>query len=261
MNGKKLDIIVLICLLIFSVVYANITKDLYIGKSAIAGLFYTILPAIYLGFRKRKNWRKIIISTLVFGALLGFIFEFVAEFNKSYSVISVLFPFKLFGVLPPDNIIGHMMMTFLTIVFYEHFVDREIHSGISKNFFHALLPTIFVAIFVLFAFLFKPELITLKYSYFYMGVVAIIPPIYLGFTQPKFIKNMALTAIYFFFFYFIAEIFAVKLNYWIYPGNNYIGWVSVFGATFPFEELIFWMMFYAASLVSYYELFIDDHQK
>lgn len=48
---------------------------------------------------------------------------------------------------------------------------------------------------------------------------------------------------------------------WVYEGNNYIGWISLFNTSFPFEELFFWMMFYAASIVSYYELFIDDHTK
>ena len=47
---------------------------------------------------------------MLFGGLFGFIFEFIAEFNKAYSVVSVLFPFKVFGVLPLDNVAGHMMM-------------------------------------------------------------------------------------------------------------------------------------------------------
>ena len=94
-----------------------------------------------------------------------------------------------------------------------------------------------------------------------MGIAAIIPTILFGITRPKFIKNMAETAIYFFFLYFIVEIFAVKLNYWIYPGDNYVGWISVFGTTFPFEELFFWMLFYAATLVAYYEIFVDVNHK
>lgn len=259
--GKKIDIIILIIFLFLGVTYANFTKGLYVGRSAISGFFLTIPPTIYLSLRKKKNWHKIAISTLLFGGVFGFIFEFIAEFNQSYSVISVLFPFKLFGVLPLDNILGHMMMTLLTIVFYEHFVDREINHHISKNLPHALLPSLFAIVFILFAFFFRQSLIRFSHPYFYMGIAAIIPPIYLGFTRPQFIKSMILTAIYFFFFYFVVEILAVRLRYWIYPGDNYIGWVTVFNTTFPFEELFFWMMFYAASLVSYYELSVDDHDR
>lgn len=258
-HRKKLDILVLIGLLVVAVLYASLTRDMFIGKAAIAGVIYTIPPVIYLEIRRKKDWPKIIISTLVFGGLFGFLFEFIAEYTKAYSVISTIFPFKIFGVLPLDNVLGHMMMTLYTVVFYEHFVDREINHHISKHLKYAVLPAVFAIIAVIFIYFYKPTLLNSEYPYFYMGLAAIIPPIFLGFTRPKFIKNMAITAIYFFFFYFVAEVFAVSYNYWIYPGNNYVGWVSFFGITFPFEELFFWMMFYAASLVSYYELFIDDH--
>lgn len=259
MHGKKLDILVLIGFMILGTVYANVTKDLYIGKSAIAGAVGMFPGIIYLSLRKRKNWPKILVSTLIFGTLFGFMFEFLAEYNKAYSVVSTLFPFKLLGVLPIDNVLGHMMMTMYTIVFYEHFIDREKHHAISKNFLHALLPAVFAIGTMLLLFFLHPSTLRIGHPYLYMGLAAIVAPIYLGFERPEFIKNMALTAIYFFFFYFIAEFFAVRYQYWIYPGNNYVGWVTILGVTFPFEELFFWMMFYAATLVSYYELFIDDH--
>lgn len=161
--------------------------------------------------------------------------------------------------MPIDNVLGHMLMTMLTVVFYEHFIDREKNQHISRHLLYAILPGLFVIFIVLAAFVYQPSLLQIKYPYFTMGLAAIIPPIFLAIKKPKFIKNMAETAIYFFFLYFAMELVAVKFNYWLYEGNNYIGWVSVFGITFPFEELFFWMLFYAASLVSYYELFIDEH--
>ncbi len=254
-----MDIIILLGFLLVGVIYANVTKDLYIGRSAFAGLVYTIPPVLYLSLRKKKNWKKVILATLIFGGLFGFLFEFIAEYNKAYSVVSVMFPFKIFGVLPIDNVLGHMMMTLLTIVFYEHFIDSELNHHISKHLKYAILPALFAIVTMFVLFFFSPSLLHSNHPYFYMGLAAIIPPLFLGFTRPQFIRNMALTAVYFFFFYFVAEIFAVRLGYWIYPGNNYVGWITVFNTTFPFEELFFWMMFYSASLVSYYELFIDDH--
>lgn len=261
MHGKKLDILVLLGFMVLGFLYAYVTKDLYVGRPAIAGVVSMSPPILYLSLRKKKNWPKILVSTLIFGMLIGFIFEFIAEYNKAYSVISVLFPFKVFGVVPIDNVLGHMMMTMYTIVFYEHFVDREKHHRISKNFTHALLPALFVIATMLLIFFISPNTLRFGHPYLYMGLAAIAAPVYLGLTRPKFIKNMLLTSVYFFFFYFIAEIFAVRYSWWIYPGNNYVGWVTVFGVGFPFEELFFWMMFYAATLVSYYELFIDDHPK
>lgn len=176
MRKKEVDIIVLLILLVIAVLYANITKDLYIGRSAIAGAIYILPPVLYLSLRKKKNWKKIIVSTLVFGGLFGFIFEFIAEFNKAYSVISILFPFRLFGVLPIDNVLGHMMMTLLTIVFYEHFIDREVNHHISKNLSHALLPALSAITFIILAFFFQPNLIRIGHPYLYMGLAAICPP-------------------------------------------------------------------------------------
>lgn len=258
LKGRRLDVVILMLLLGFGIFYAFATKDLFIGKSVFSGLVLTLLPTIYLGLRRPKNWTKIIIATLIFGGLFGFAFEFFAEFNKAYTVTSRIFPFKIFGVLPLDNVLGHMMMTLLTITFYEHFVGREVNHHVSRDLKFALLPGIFAAVVIVLIFLLNKESLHARYPYFYAGIAAIIPPIYLGFRKPQFIKNMAETAIYFFFLWFISELIAVKLGYWVYAGNNYVGWVTVFGITFPFEELFFWTLFYAASLVSYYELFIDD---
>lgn len=260
-KGRKLDVLILILLIGFGIFYAFATKDLFIGKSVFGGLALTLPPTIYLGLRRKKNWGKISVATLVFGGLFGFVFEFFNEFNKAYTVISTIFPFKILGVLPLDNILGHMMMTTLTITFYEHFIGREVNHHMSKHLKFAVLPGLFAAGTILILFFFNRNALHVHYPYFYAGLAALIPPIYLGFRNPAFIKNMSETAIYFFFLWFVGELIAVRLGYWVYSGNNYVGWVTVLGATFPFEELFFWTLFYAASLVSYYELFIDDRKR
>ena len=257
MSAKTIDVVVLIFLVLLGSLYTFLTRDLFIGKGLISAVVLAIPGVIYLGLRGKKHWKKIIISTLIFGALFGFIFEFIQEFNNSYHVVSSVFP-KILGVVPLDNILGHIIMAFGTLVFYEHFVDRRKSSGISRHIYFVLLPTLFIIPLVLIVFFVNPELLKIPYPYLYAGVAAIIPTIILGFSRPAFVKDMAVTAIFFFFLYFIYEIFAVKYSWWIYPGNNYIGQVSIIGITYPFEELFFWMMFYAASLVSYYELFVDE---
>ena len=40
--------------------------------------------------------------------------------------------------------------------------------------------------------------------------------------------------------------------------NRYMGMVTYFGRTFPIEEIIFWILLYPPTIVSYYEEFIDD---
>ena len=79
----------------------------------------------------------------------------------------------------------------------------------------------------------------------------------LGF--PKFLNRYLKIAAYFFIFNFIYEVTAVKLNQWSFPTRNQlIGMVDFMGAHFAVEELIFWMVLTAMSVVSFYEVFDDD---
>lgn len=261
MVNKKVDVFVLILFLFFGISYSIFTKDLLIGRAVFAFAIFTLPQVAYLGIRKNKPWKKIIFATLIFGTLNGFFFEFIAEFNRSYSVISTVFP-KILGIVPVDNILGHTMMTLLTFTFYEHFMSIRKSSSISSKSKYAILISLSAIIISLFMFSHNPNLLRFDYTYFYMGLAAIIPPVILGIKKPQFIKDMAVTAIYFFFLYLSLELLAVKYNWWIYKGT-YIGRVTLFNYSFPFEELFFWMLFYAASLVSYYKIFIDrnNHSK
>lgn len=258
-NGKRLDVFVLILLLSVSSFYAYVTKDLFAGKALFVAIMFLVPPIIYMGLRGgHKNWEKILVSTLVFGGLFGFSLDFIAEYTRTWTVTSLIFPIRILGVNSLENLIGIMLMTALTVVFYEHFVDREKNHHVSKHLIYAVLPAIFVIAYLLFVFFYQPTLLHAKYPYLIMGIFAITPTITLSFIKPNLIKKMAITAIYFFFLYFIIELFAVSYGWWVFKGNNYIGWITFFGIAFPFEELFFWMLFYAASIVSYYELFIDD---
>lgn len=258
---KKIDFLVVVLLISLAVLYSlYIPPTIFIGKSLICGMIFLLPSSIYLGMREPKNWKKILFSGFVFGLLFGFIFEFIAEYNQAYAVVSTISNFKILGVLHIDNIIGHMIMVIMTLVFYEHFIDIKTSKKISKNFLTALLPAIVVIVGIVILFLLN-ILPRVEYSYLIMGSLAIISPIYLAITKPHFIKNMSMIAIFFFFFYLIIEIVAVRNSWWIYPDATYLGWVHLLDLRFPLEEMLFWMFFYAATLVSYYELFIDIHPR
>lgn len=157
MNGKKIDFLVIVVLTFLDFVYGYFTKDTFWGKPTIVGVM-ALLPAIvYLGLRKKKNWKKIAIATLVFGVLFGFLFEFRVEYTKTYVVPAALtlFP-SWFGFFQPDILVGHAMMACFTIVFYEHFIERDRDSHISKNLIFAVLPGLCAAVVMILAFYFRP---------------------------------------------------------------------------------------------------------
>lgn len=226
----------------------------YFGKALIGGAAFMLPSIAYLSMRSKKPWKKIVVATLVFGLLFGFLFEFIQEYTNTYLVVSRVFP-KLFGVLPLDNVLGHMMMACLTFTFYEHFINRHSDSSISPIIKLAVYPAIILMIAEITIHTTHPSLLMLHYSYAWLGALAVTPLLYLLARRPAYTRDVFLMVPFFFILYLVVELDAVRYGWWIYPGHGYIGWVTLFGRHFPFEELFFWMFFYAAAITSYYVLY------
>ncbi len=214
-------------------------------------------PSFYLILREKKNLKKIFWAVLIFGGLFGFVFDFIETFNKAWIMEELVFPWKILGILPVDDILGFFMMTLLIVLFYEHFIDDEKDKRISKNTIFVLIPSILAAIAIVVLFSINPEILTISYAYLVGGIAAMIPLIIITILKPKLLRKFVYIAVPFFFLWFLWEMIALKTGGWIFTGQ-YIGLVTVFGLTFPVEELFFWTMMYSSSIVSYYEFFIDD---
>ena len=136
MSKKKLDFLVVIILLAATAWLSLVFKL----KPLTGGLLYTLLPSIYLLFREKKNYKKLILGTFIFGVLFGFFFDFIETFNRAWVVPNLVFPYKVFGILPLDDVFGFMIMTFFMLVFYEHFLDDEKDPSVSPHIYKALIP-------------------------------------------------------------------------------------------------------------------------
>ena len=254
--NKKIDLAVVAFLIIVGSLIA-----LFLSLKPLTGGIVGFLPAVlYLFLRERKNLKKISWAVIIFGVIFGFIFDFIATLNDAWIVTQVVFPWRLFGFYPLiDDIIGFILMTLIIITFYEHFLDDEKDSKVSKNLLFALVPTSIVLVVILVLYTINPFLLEIPYIYLVTGFLAIIFPIFAVLCKPALLGKLLKTAAFFFFVWFIAELVALKTGGWIFPGQ-YIGKVEIFGLMFPFEELFFWMLFYASTIVAYYEFFIDDKQ-
>jgi hypothetical protein len=229
-------------------------------KPLLGGIIMLIPSAIYLGVRKPKPWRKVLLATAIFGFLFGFFFEFIQEFNLAYSVTDTILP--SIGPMPLDNVVGHACMAFLTFMFYEHFLAAKTNYKISRRYKVALFGAIIAIASALTAYAFLPSLLTINYSYLKFGLLAIIPLLALSWFRPRHLKDLVMIAPVFFVIYFVIEILAVNYDWWIYPNGQYIGYVELADSIrYPIEELLFWMMLYASALLSYYKIFIDKPNK
>lgn len=259
LSGKKLDIVVLGLLYLIAVMYALIFGGTPIGKALYAGAMLTLPPTIYLGLRRPKNWLKIGLGATVFGLLFGMALSYFAEASASWTVVNDVFSFRLFGLNTLEEVLGHGMMALLTFTFYEHFLDDEKVRKLGRKHKLAIFIGIFgIALVILVHNLFPSFFASINYPYVGIGVIAILPLILAVYKHPVLMKKMGFLAVYFFILYFSIELFAVKFDYWLYHGNNYIGWVEILGLRFPFEELFFWMILYAPTIVTYYEYTLDD---
>jgi hypothetical protein len=251
--NKKADFIITCLILGFGFGVSILFKL----KPLSGAFFYLFLPSLYLILREKKNFWKIFWGVVVFGFIVGFAFDLVQTFNKSWIMTGLVFPWKFFGLLPLDNIIGWGLMALFILVFYEHFLDDEKNKKISKNLKWAILVFLAGLFIGVGLYLIFPALIKLPYAYLIGGIIAIIFPLIFSARKKLFLEKALKLSAFFFFVWLFAELICLKYGGWIFPGQ-YIGTVSLFGLSFPFEELFFWMMCYSATVASYYEFFIDD---
>src|SRR3989344_1363424 len=142
-------------------------------------MFIIALPiAAFLGFRKKKNWRKLIAGSLVFGVLFGVILEFIAHITLAWQVPNTIFPFRILGASTFEALIGYMPMTLLVLIFYEHFFDEDINHKISPHIWFAIIPAILAMLLITFIYLTDPSRLIFSHPYLKMGVAAIIPMVW-----------------------------------------------------------------------------------
>jgi hypothetical protein len=72
---------------------------------------------------------------------------------------------------------------------------------------------------------------------------------------PRLFIKYTLWSLPFFFMNVAIEVVGVRLGHWSFPGS-YIGEVTLMRATFPIEELLFWMIFSTPLIFAWYRGFM-----
>ncbi len=243
-----------------SVIFTISVKNTYLNN-IVAGSIVAFVPSIiYFGIRKKKNWKKIILGSVVIGLLFSAIIEFIAHVNLAWWVPVTIFPFRILGASTIDALIGYIPMTMFILVFYEHFFDTDRNHKISPHIWRAIIPAVCFSVLIVIVYILNPGLLMFKYSYLIMGLVSILLTVIQSIRSPKLFFKYSALAISLFFVFFIFEVAGVSVRYWVFPGTDYIGMVNFLGQTFPIEEIFFWMLLYPPTIAAYYEYFIDDEK-
>lgn len=256
-NNLHIDALIFFLIVALAIMFPWLVKNTLWGNPFIWSIVITAPISIYLGIRKKKNWKKIFAGAAVFGSLFGFILEFMANINNVWQEPTI-FAYRVLNVVSWESILFYPIMTIFILVFYEHFFDKDITKKISYNIWIAATPALLVIMYLVVSYTLFPSILHLPYTYIIMGACAIVIPIIHCVKKPELFRKYSMVAVTMFLLFFVFEVVGVYFGYWYFPGIEYIGTVTAFGQTFPIEEVIFWMFLYPATIASYYETFIDD---
>jgi len=255
-KSKKIDLLVLFLFVIITVFIVTLYHVRFLTSSF---LFFCI-PSIYLIIRKTQNLKSIFPGVLLIGIILGFLFDFLATLNRAWFIPQnqLIFPYRVFGAAPLDELITLVFLSFLILLVYEHFFERKRKEKLQLKhyFWSGILPACVSFIIIIAAFSTRSQLIVFPYAYAVLGILAIAPLFFLAIKKPSILKRILCGLPYFIFLFLSFELTALHLGQWVFPGQ-YIGQVTIFSFKFPLEELLIWIIANSCIALADYKLFVD----
>ncbi len=180
----------------------------------ISVLLFLAVPALYLCYRKKKNYRKILLASVVLGLLGGMAYDFFAEYNDAYVVhySNAFFNHHILGKTPVGDFIWAFLIPFSIIVHYEHFLDSERITRISNRFPLAIVGA-GSAFLIVFSFLvLYPDSPRVPYGFFVIGAISVLPLVGLWFERRAVVLKLLITAAFFFVLNLVFEVCALSLR-------------------------------------------------
>jgi len=255
-NKRLLDLLVIIALVLISIPITIYGEVSFLTST----LLFFGLPSAYLIYKRPRNFKKALYAGVILGLILGFSFDFVAEFNNSWGWGSdFALPVNLFGVVSLDVLVWFFFWVFLAVAYYEYFVENDRSTKISKNAKWVTFWGLILAVVTVLLWKVYPQILELTNAYAKLGTITFIITAVLLYKQPKLIPKVLQLIPFFAFMYLAYEITALHMNLWTFPGT-YLGLVSVGDIAFPLEELIVWIFASSAIVATYYEFVIDDER-
>lgn len=223
-------------------------------------LFYGV-PAILLSFRRPRFIKKALVFSL-FSIPFIVVVDYIAELTGTWlwPIPDTVFSHKVFDYVSFEVIIWVFLHFYIVVLFYEYFFDKHVVDKLwypKSN--KALLLALAIFSVFLVTLLFYPVALVIPHWYLIFGSILILPPIlFEEFKFPKVFFKIIKAATYFIYINFVYEVVALKIGWWSFPSEEFIGWVSFLGTNFPFEEFFFWIILFTLAILSYYEYFFDN---
>ncbi len=243
---KKLIIFVVYPVLVF---FINILCRMPFLFSLIS--FYGA-PAFYVSTRNRRYIpHAMAVSFAVFPLFV--VFDYMGLINKAWYNGDSLWGFRIIDIFTIEELLWALFLNyFIAIVYFSYINNKPVIRSKFIPYF-AIFNLLLIGLF--FVINNNKELFVIPRFYLVFGLIVVVSPIFFNFYKKIIpIKRFLWLMLYFTFFHFLYEIAGVRLKWWEFQGVDYLGQVSIFGATFPFEELLFWVIMGAPSSFVYLHL-------
>lgn len=248
-----IDYVVMVGLAVFAVVASFALHATFLVSTF---LFFG-LPILYLLKRTKKpKWREASAMALVYGTLYGFLCDYLAQVNNVWTWSPTL-TYRILGVVSPEAIIWGVLWVLLLVFYYEHAIEHSRTDRVSPRIWIAVISGVLAGTALILIATFAPHMLTFPYAYAVIGICITVPFFGIVWNKPVLIPKLAKASAYFIPLFFAYELTARYLGQWWFPGQ-YVGIVSFGAITFPFEELVVWIIFSSMAMLSYYEFSIDD---
>jgi tryptophan-rich sensory protein len=202
--------------------------------------------------------KPILIFTIAMSLFLGLFLNHFARVNKVWEA----FPKPdLFYYFYWEDLVWMFLWVLFSITLYASFFVRHFPKTVTKRmklFFAVFSGITLIYMLLVFAFPVLRGKYT-DYAYLEMGISALPSIIIVLYGERKKLPKLLKFGVISFFLSLFIEIVGKRHELWGFKGE-YAGWVNIFGAAFPIEEFVIWMVLGGISLAAYYEIFLGNKE-
>jgi len=226
-----------------------------------SNLLYLGIPCLYLSLRVTPSLvLKSLVFSSVFSLPLGIFVDYIVTADNGWAVPFSIFP-KIFSIVPVEDLLFAFLFTYLSVVFYEYFVDKGRNHIIESRLHYLVWISIYVTALFSFAYYFFRGALILPYAYLITGIIFLFAPlVYIFLKYPRLLRKYIPVFLYFLLISIFFEYTSLSLGQWEYLGSHYLATVEWFSFSIPVEEIIFFWLLWGPAILAYYEFFDDDRR-
>ena len=216
----------------------------------VATLLFFGLPSLVYSQKRPEYRREAAKYSLLLTVFLLIPLDYVATMNKAWEVPHSVFALRIGGLIPVENVICGLLFTYLILMLY-HVTTPKQQMAFRYAKLALYLAIVFVPLMLLL--LFAPNVLLFPYPYAVIGTPFTLIPVIFLLRYKEHRAPFLKVCLPLFLVLVLYEIQGLLLDQWVFPSEEYLGWIRFRGIAFPVEEVIFWMLAASIAILAWYE--------